>query len=325
MAKYFLTGAAGFIASHVAHQLLDAGHEVIAIDNLNQAYDPQLKDYRLRLLKDRNNFSFYQTDLCDRSALEKVWGAGDYDGVINLAARAGVRQSVENPWVYVESNMIGALNLLELCRMSGVKKFVLASTSSLYGANNSRPFSENADTSHPLSPYAASKGGAEMMCHSYHYLHNIDITILRYFTVYGPAGRPDMSIFRFIQWISEGRPVIVYGDGDQERDFTFVDDIARGTIAALRPVGFKVINLGGDKPYPLIDVIHRIEAIIEQKAQIEWRDTAPADVRATWADITAARKVLGWEPGISLDEGLSASVAWYMQERSWAKDVETQD
>ncbi|MGH7130246.1 MAG: NAD-dependent epimerase/dehydratase family protein, partial [Planctomycetaceae bacterium] len=243
MANYLVTGVAGFIASRVAETLLHNGDTVLGVDNLNDAYDVRLKDWRLERLNGREGFSFRRGDIADRTFVSGLFdGAGAVDGVVNLAARAGVRQSVADPWVYFETNVTGTLNLLDACERTGVKKFVLASTSSLYGADNPRPYVESANTDRPLSPYAASKKGAEALCYTYHYLSGIDVTVLRYFTVYGPAGRPDMSLFRFVQWISEGRPVTVFGDGLQERDFTYVDDIARGTVAALRPVGFEIIN-----------------------------------------------------------------------------------
>jgi nucleoside-diphosphate-sugar epimerase len=244
-----------------------------------------------------------------------------FDAVINLAARAGVRTSVENPWVYVDTNVTGTLNLLELCRKHDVKKFVLASTSSLYGAHNPRPFREDADTNGPLSPYAASKKGAEALCYTYHYLYDIDVTVFRYFTVYGPAGRPDMSVFRFVRWINEEHPVQVYGDGKQSRDFTFVDDIARGTIAGLKPVGFEVINLGSDEPVVLMDAIRLIERLLDKKALLEYKPRYSADVMATWADIGKAERLLGWRPQVSFEEGIGQAVKWYQENRDWAKDV----
>jgi len=325
MGNYLLTGAAGFIAFSVADLLLKQGHQVVGWDNLNNAYDRRLKDWRLAQLSERDGFSFSKVDISDRTALASAWQGQQFDAIINLAARAGVRQSVMDPWVYTQTNMIGVINLLEECQQRGIAKFVQASTSSLYGANNPRPFSENADSSRPLSPYAASKGGAELMCHSYHYLYDLDITVLRFFTVFGPAGRPDMSIFRFIQWIAEQRPLVLYGDGEQERDFTFVTDIAHGVVAALRPVGFELINLGSDQPFKMIDVIHRIERLLGKKAIIDQQPTAIADVPATWANITNAREKLDWEPETDLDQGLQACVDWYLEERSWAKEVVTVD
>ncbi|MDE0505402.1 MAG: GDP-mannose 4,6-dehydratase, partial [Candidatus Poribacteria bacterium] len=217
----------------------------------------------------------------------------------------------------------GTLNLLELCREAEVKKFVLASTSSLYGANNPQPFREDANTNSPISPYAASKKGAETLCYTYHHLHGIDVTVLRFFTVYGPAGRPDMSPFRFVQWISEGRPVVVYGDGGQSRDFTYVDDVARGTIAGLKPLGYEVINLGSDSPAVLMDMIHLVEELTGKKAEIEHKPVHPADVRATWADIGRAEQLLGWHPRSSFRNGFSALVDWYQANREWAKEIST--
>jgi nucleoside-diphosphate-sugar epimerase len=185
------------------------------------------------------------------------------------------------------------------------------------------PYSEDANTDHPLSPYAASKKGAEAMCYTYHHLYGIDVTVFRYFTVYGPAGRPDMSIFRFTQWINEGKPVTIFGDGQQSRDFTYVDDIARGTIAGLKPVGFEVINLGGDKPSVLMDVLHMIEAKLGKEAILDFKPFHSADMKATWANITKAGELLGWEPSISVEQGIQRAVDWYMENRDWAQHIET--
>jgi UDP-glucuronate 4-epimerase len=329
VSTYLVTGVAGFIASKVAELLLSAGHTVVGIDNLNDAYDVRLKHWRLAQLQGRTGFTFHLLDICDRPALDDLFrehcavGKSGFDAVINLAARAGVRQSVENPWVYYEANVIGTLNLLELCRTYGVKKFLLASTSSLYGQDTPLPFREDAGTDHPLSPYAASKKATEALCYAYHHLYGLDISILRYFTVYGPAGRPDMSPFRFVQWISEGRPVIVYGDGQQSRDFTYVDDIARGTIAALVPLGYEVINLGSDQPVVLMDAIRMIAERVGREPHFEFRPFQAADVRATWADICKAQRLLGWRPERSFESGLSQLVSWYGANRAWARDVVT--
>jgi UDP-glucuronate 4-epimerase len=325
MARYLLTGAAGFIGFHVAEDLLSNGHQVVGLDNLNDAYDLRLKKWRLARLEARKDFVFHEVDIVERESLDAACGDGDFSAVINLAARAGVRQSVRTPGLYYQTNVIGTLNLLDLCRRSGIQKFVQASTSSLYGAHNPRPFKENADISRPLSPYAASKGAAELLCYSYHHLYGLDITILRYFTVYGPAGRPDMSVFRFIQWIAENKPLILYGDGYQERDFTYVGDIAHGTLSALRPLGFEIVNLGGDHPVSIIEVIRRIENLLGKQAAIDQHGQAPADVRATWADINKARDLLEWEPQVSLQAGLETTVNWYLTEREWASRVDTTD
>ena len=230
---------------------------------------------------------------------------------------------MKSPWVYVDTNITGTLNLLDLCREFGVKKFVLASTSSLYGANNPQPFHEDANTDGPLSPYAASKKGAEALCYSYHYLYGLDVTVPRFFTVYGPAGRPDMSLFRFVQWISEGRNVTVYGNGQQSRDFTYIDDIARGTVAALRPVGYEVVNLGSDKPVVLNDAIRLVERLVDRKAEIHQEPPQQADVMATWADISKAKSLLGWQPQTSFETGVENLVHWYRENREWASKVVT--
>jgi nucleoside-diphosphate-sugar epimerase len=230
---------------------------------------------------------------------------------------------VENPWVYNQTNADGTLNLLEECVRGGVKKFVLASTSSLYGGNHPQPYGETLSTERPLSPYAASKKAAEVMCYTYHYLHGIDVSILRYFTVYGPAGRPDMSLFRFVQWISEGKPVTIFGDGSQSRDFTFVDDVARGTIAALRPLGYEIINLGSDQPVVLLDAVRLVEELTGERAVLHHVPLHPADVPATWADIRKAGQLLGWRPQYDFRRGVEALVAWYREHRDWAREIRT--
>jgi nucleoside-diphosphate-sugar epimerase len=324
MGRYLVTGSAGFIGWRVAHQLLERGDTVVGVDNLNDAYDVRLKNWRLNTLKERPNYTFEQLDIVNRPALEAVFervGRPSFDGIINLAARAGVRQSVENPWVYLETNATGTLNLLDACIRFGIPKFVLASTSSLYGTHNPRPYTETANTDLVLSPYAASKKAAEVMAYTFHYLHKLDVSILRYFTVYGPAGRPDMSVFRFVQWIREGRPVIVFGDGKQERDFTYVDDVARGTIAALKPLGYEIINLGCDTPVVLSEAIRITERCTGQKAKIETRPRHPADVDATWANINKARVLLDWEPATDFAEGVRRLVEWYDANREWAREI----
>jgi nucleoside-diphosphate-sugar epimerase len=303
--------------------LLDAGHEVVGNDNLNSAYDPRLKRWRLRMLSASPQFRFEPLDIADMAAAKQFFAGRSsgtrsdppFDAVLNLAARAGVQPSVDDPWTYLRANAEGALNLLDLCRRFGVKKFVLASTSSLYGAHNPIPFAETADTRRPLSPYAASKGAAESLAFTYHHLHGLDVTVLRYFTVYGPAGRPDMSVFRFMRRIAEGEPITVFGDGTQQRDFSYVDDIARGTVAALKPLGFEVINLGGDRPIRLDSVISRIAGLVGRKPIINYRPAHPADVPATWANIEKARRLLDWVPEVGIEEGLRRTADWYRANR----------
>lgn len=324
--QILVTGCAGFIAARVTELLLEEGYQVVGVDNLNEAYDVRIKEWRLNRLKATPGFKFQHVDISDPSPLRRLFesarkGGSPFAAVINLAARAGVRQSVTAPGVYIETNVTGSLNLLELCRKSGVQKFVLASTSSIYGKDNPLPYREDADTDRPLSPYAASKKAAEALCYTYHYLYGIDITVLRYFTVYGPAGRPDMSLFRFIQWISEGRPVTIYGDGRQSRDFTYVDDIARGTIAALKPLGYEIINLGSHRRVVLLETVRLIEKLIGREAKLQHRPPHPADVSATWADIGKARRLLGWEPQTPFEEGLAKTCRWYQENREWASKV----
>lgn len=325
MGRYLVTGAAGFIASRVCEQLAAAGHGVVGLDNLNDAYDVRLKDWRLARLESQANFTFLRQDICDRAGLRRVFDEqGPFDAVINLAARAGVRASVENPWAFMDTNATGTLNLLEHCREHGIGKFVVASTSSIYGSNAPIPTPETADSSSPLQPYAASKKAAEVMAHAYHYLHGIDVTVVRYFTVYGPAGRPDMVMFRFCQWIREGRPVLLNGDGSQSRGFTYVDDIARGTIQALKPVGYEIINLGGHEAITMNEMIAVLEEMLGKKAQVTHRPFHKADMLANLADVSKARRLLGWEPRVSLRQGMQNLVDWYLAERHWASQVITE-
>lgn len=322
MAHYLVTGAAGFIGARTAEMLIKDGHAVVGIDNMNDAYDPRMKEYRLARLQAMPGFTFHQLDISKKSVIDPFKNE-KFDGVINLAARAGVRYSVEDPWVFVESNVLGTLNMLEICRQTGTKKFVVASTSSIYGAEPPYPTPESASSSEPLQPYAASKKGAEAMCHAYHHLYDIDISVVRYFTVYGPAGRPDLALFRFVQWISEGLPVRVNGDGEQSRGFTYIDDIARGTILALKPVGYEVINLGGHEVITINDLIRLIEEVIGKKANVQYGPPNPADMFTNWADVTKAGELLGWEPQYNMRAGVEKLVEWYNAEREWASKVLT--
>jgi UDP-glucuronate 4-epimerase len=322
MANYLVTGAAGFIGARTTELLIEEGHTVLGVDNMNNAYDPRMKEYRLRKLEAMPGFTFYKLDISDRSIIDQLKGH-KFDGVINLAARAGVRYSVADPWVFVESNLLGTLNMLELCRQTNTRKFMVASTSSIYGEDPPYPTPESASSSEPLQPYAATKKGAEAMAHAYHHLHNIDMTIMRFFTVYGPAGRPDLSIFRFVQWISEGRPVRVNGDGEQSRGFTYIDDIARGIIVALKPLGFEIFNLGGHEVITINNLIKLIEDVVGRKAIIQYDPADPADMRSNWADVSKAGELLGWEPQFNMRTGIEKLVEWYNAEREWASQVLT--
>jgi nucleoside-diphosphate-sugar epimerase len=281
-----------------------------------------MKEYRLGRLQALGGFTFHKLDISEKSVIDHFKGQ-TFDGVINLAARAGVRYSVSDPWVFVQTNMVGTLNMLELCRQNGVKKFILASTSSIYGEDPPYPTPETASSSEPLQPYAASKKGAEAMSHAYHHLYGIDVSVLRYFTVYGPAGRPDLALFRFVQWVSEGRPVRVNGDGEQSRGFTYIDDIARGTILALKPVGYEIINLGGHEVITINNLVKLVEDVTGKKAEVVYGPPNLADMRSNWADVTKAGQMLGWEPQYDMRAGTGKLVGWYNAEREWAKDVLT--
>jgi len=322
MANYLVTGAVGFIGARTSELLIQDGHTVVGIDNMNDAYDVRMKEFRLKHLSRLNGFKLYKLDISKRADMESLHDQ-KFDGVINLAARAGVRYSVENPWMFYESNLTGTLNMLELCRVTGTKKFVQASTSSIYGANPPYPTPETASSSEPLQPYAASKKAAEVLAHSYHYLYGIDVSVLRYFTVYGPAGRPDLAMFRFCQWINEGRPVRINGDGNQSRGFTYVDDIARGTILALKPLGYEIINLGGHDVITINDLVKMLEELIGKKADVQYGPPNLADMLSNWADVSKAKEMLGWKPQVGLVEGVKKLVDWYAAEKSWANEVLT--
>ena len=321
------------------------GVTVIGIDNLNDYYDVRLKQWRLDQLKklsrhceessdeaiSRNRFIFHHLDIENHNSLRNLFreysdtpalrhSSTPFLAVINLAARAGVRYSLENPFVYYMTNIIGNLNLLELCREFAVKKYVLASSSSLY-AGQKMPFKEDLPVNEPISPYAASKKAAEVTCYTYHKLYDLDVTILRYFTVYGPASRPDMSPLRFISWVYQGKPVTIYGDGNQSRDFTYVDDIARGTILSLKRLGFEIINLGGDHPVKLIDFLHMIEDKLGKKARIVHEPSHPADMEATWAEIDKAKVKLNWRPEVNIQLGIDNSVQWIANNKEWLKEI----
>ena len=322
MGNYLITGAAGFIGARTAELLLQDGHTVVGIDNINDAYDPRMKAYRLKRLQALPGFTFHKADISDKAIIDQFKDQ-KFAAVINMAARAGVRYSVIDPWVFVQTNMVGTLNMLELCKETASQKYIVASTSSIYGENPPYPTPETADSSEPLQPYAASKKGAEAMCHAYHHLYGIDVSILRFFTVYGPAGRPDLAHLRFTQWISEGKPVRVNGDGEHSRGFTYIDDIARGTILALKPVGFEVFNLGGHEVITVNKLIKLMEELIGKKAVVEYSPANPADMLTNQADVSKAGELLGWEPQYDMRAGVEKLVAWYNENRAWAKDIQT--
>ena len=318
--KILVTGSAGFIGWKVSEKLLERGDFVVGVDNINDYYDTRLKYYRLNLLKKFDNFLFFKEDIENLEGLREIFKNHKFDAVINLAARAGVRASIETPNLYYTTNVLGTLNLLELCKDFDVPKFVLASTSSLY-AGHPLPFREDMPVNNPISPYAASKKAAEVTAYTYHYLYGIDVSVLRYFTVYGPAGRPDMSIFRFIKWIFEGKPVIIYGDGKQKRAFTYVDDIAEATVRSLRSVKFRIINLSGNSSIDLLQVIKVLEKIIGKKVQIIFQKPFKVDLQATSADTTLAKELLEWTPKIDIYRGLKSTVKWFKENLEWLKQI----
>ncbi len=321
MSNVLLTGCAGFIGYHTALELIRTGHNVVGIDNLNDYYDPRLKRHRLDQLTTASQFKFECIDIENLEALKTLFQESAFDVIFNLGARAGVRTSIENPFIYLSTNATGSLNLLELAKVHGVPKFVLASTSSLY-AGQSMPFSERLPVNTPISPYAASKKAAEMFAHSYYYLHGISVSITRYFTVYGPAGRPDMCIFRFIRWIDQGAPIEIFGDGQQSRDFTYVEDIAKGTIAASKLPGYEIINLGGgERPTSLLEIIEVLERLLGKKAQLKFLPSFKADIQDTQADISKAKSLMGWQPQVDIERGLQETVNWYLKNKSLADSI----
>jgi nucleoside-diphosphate-sugar epimerase len=321
MDKILLTGAAGFIGWKTSELLLSNDYSVIGLDNMNDYYDVRLKEWRLNQLKRFNNFKFYQIDIENSAELMSVFSENPgIKAIINLAARAGVRYSLLNPHIYFTTNAQGTLNLLELMPGYNIGKMVLASTSSLYSGQK-MPFREDLPVNTPISPYAASKKAAEVIAYTYHYLYKIDISVVRFFTVYGPAGRPDMSYFRFIKWIDEGKDIILYGDGSQSRDFTYIDDIVEGTINALKPVGYEIINLGNSQPHDLRELIAIIEKLLGKEAKYIIKPFELTDMKATYADISKARQLLGWKPRVMLREGLTKTIEWYKENYSWVKDI----
>lgn len=309
--KILLTGAAGFVGWKTAELLCQRGDTVLGIDNMNDYYEVSLKEWRLKQLESFENFHFFNGDIEHRRDLEPLFKEYKFDAVINLAARAGVRYSMDNPDIYFTTNVLGNLQLLKLTAEYQVPKYVLASTSSLY-AGREMPFVEGLPVNEPISPYAASKKGAEATCYTWHKQYGIDVTIVRYFTVYGPAGRPDMSPLRFVRWIDAGEPIQLYGDGTQARDFTYIDDIAHGTIAALKPLGYEIINLGGgNQPISINTMIETFEELLGKKAIVDYLPSHRADMKETWADIKKATTLINWTPKTNFKIGITKLVEWH--------------
>jgi UDP-glucuronate 4-epimerase len=328
--RVLVTGAAGFIGFHLARRLLKDGYQVVGADNINPYYEVGLKEARLEVLKNDSNFTFFKLDLCDRKQLQDIFGGMGFDVVVNMAAQAGVRYSIENPYAYVDSNLVGFVNLLECCRHNRVKHLVFASSSSVYGANTKMPFSVHHNVDHPVSLYAATKKANELMAHTYSHLYRLACTGLRFFTVYGPWGRPDMALFLFTRAILEDQPIKVFNHGKMQRDFTYIDDIIEGVVrvmgrlpqanpkwsgAAPDPgtssAPYKVYNIGNNNPVELIKFIEVIEAVLGKKANMEFMDLQPGDVVATYADVDDLMADVGFKPETPIETGIENFIEWY--------------
>jgi UDP-glucuronate 4-epimerase len=310
--KVLVTGAAGFIGFHLAKRLLARGDSVVGIDNLNTYYDPKLKEARLSMLRASSAFTFHKTDLVDRAAMEELFAQGRYDAVVNLAAQAGVRYSLENPHAYVDANVSGFLNVLEGVRAHGTGHLVYASTSSVYGTSKKLPFGEDQRTDTPVSLYAATKKANEVMAHSYAHLFGIPMTGLRFFTVYGPWGRPDMALFKFTRGILAGEPIPVFNEGRMVRDFTYIDDIVEGMVRVIdRPDDYRIFNMGNNQRVELMTYIGAIEAAVGRKAKLDLLPMQAGDVEATEADTSALEQATGFRPATPVEEGVRRFVEWY--------------
>ncbi|BCV31903.1 NAD-dependent epimerase [Shewanella algae] len=328
--KYLVTGAAGFIGARVCERLCEAGFAVVGIDNLNDYYDVSLKQARLQKLADFNHFQFQKLDLADREAMSELFAKGGFKRVIHLGAQAGVRYSIENPYAYADSNLVGTLTVLEGCRHHGIEHLVYASSSSVYGLNKKMPFATTDSVDHPVSFYAATKKANEMMAHSYAHIYGLPTTGLRFFTVYGPWGRPDMAPMLFADAITSGRPIKVFNQGDMSRDFTFIDDIVEGIIRvadkvpqiqsdwtveqgtpATSSAPYRVYNIGNGSPVRLLDFISELEAALGQKAEKIMLPMQDGDVQATWADTEDLFKAVAYKPQIEISEGVKAFADWY--------------
>lgn len=312
--QVLVTGGAGFIGSHLCETLLNRGDKLTVVDDLNDFYDPKIKLANLEDTRKAGDYKFYNCDIRDAKKMREIFLESSPDAVIHLAARAGVRPSLAAPLLYEEVNVIGTLHLLELCRQLPVKNFVFASSSSVYGINSKLPFSENDPIERPISPYATTKRSGELLAFNYSYLYNVPITCLRFFTVYGPRQRPEMGIHKFTRKIFNDEVVEIYGDGASKRDYTYIDDIIQGIIAALdRPKPFAIYNLGDSSPIFLIDLLHVIEGAIGKKAILKYLPDQPGDVPATFADIELARKELDFEPKVPLKAGIERFIEWYRE------------
>ena len=308
-----VTGAAGFIGFHCAKRLCEAGETVVGIDNVNSYYDPALKEARCAVLKAMKDFVFYKLDICDYEGLGEIFSRHCFDRICHLAAQAGVRYSITDPFAYQKSNNEGFLNLLECARHAAVENFVYASSSSVYGANTKLPFSESDRTDEPISLYAATKRSNELTARCYSHLFGIPMTGLRFFTVYGPWGRPDMALFKFTKAILAGEPIDVYNNGKMRRNFTYIDDVVQGVLLALdRPVPYEIYNVGNSRAEELMDFVREIEKNLGKKAVINYLPMQAGDVAATVADIEKLRK-LGYEPRTNIDKGVKAFVGWYRE------------
>lgn len=325
--RILITGGAGFIGSHLSEELIKKGHEVIAIDNFNDYYDPKLKEKNYMLVqqtaKDYGCFYFlYKGDIRDKDLVNKVFDENHIDCVISLAANAGVRPSIEDPLYYMDVNLMGLANLLEASRYHNIRSFVFISSSSVYGNNKKVPFSEKDAVDNPISPYAATKKAGELLCHTYHALFNMNIVCLRYFTVYGPRQRPDLAINKFTKLIMEDKPIPMFGDGTTARDYTYITDIINGTVKALNYVSqknkhiFDVFNLGGSHPISLKDLIDIIGNTLEKKPQIEKLPMQPGDVNITFSDYSHAKDILEYTPKVKIEEGVKNFVKWYRKENN---------
>jgi UDP-glucuronate 4-epimerase len=314
--KVLVTGHAGFIGSHLTKKLLKEGYQVIGVDNYNNYYNPEWKKENVKEFLTNKNFNEQKLDIVDYQKLKIIFEENEFDLVVHLAARAGIRPSLINPLLYEEVNVKGTLNLLELARKHQVKQFIFGSSSSVYGNQEKVPFAEDDPANQPVSPYAATKKSGEMLCYTYSYLHDIKMTVLRFFTVYGPKGRPDMAPYLFTEKILTGKTITRFGDGSTSRDYTYIDDAVAGIMTAIdKPFKFEIFNLGNNRPVSLNDFIALIEKITGKKAKIMEQPRHPADVKQTYAEIQKAKKLLNWQPTTPLEEGLKKFVEWYKANR----------